>query len=37
MSAKGLSVPVLYQEHEEIPVVLDGHDYGRVSVRDILP
>jgi Uma2 family endonuclease len=37
MSAKGLSVPVFYQEHEEIPVVLDGHDYGRVCVRDILP
>jgi Uma2 family endonuclease len=37
MSAKGLSVPVLYQEHEEIPVVLDGQDYGQVCVRDILP
>ena len=37
MSAKGLSVPVFYQEHEEVPVVLDGQDYGRVCVRDVLP
>jgi Uma2 family endonuclease len=37
MSARGLAVPVLYHEQDEIPVVIDGHDYGRLPVRDLLP
>jgi Uma2 family endonuclease len=37
MGVKGLSVPVYFQEHEEVPIVLDGRSYGRVVVRDLLP
>ena len=37
MSAKGLSVPVYFDEKDEIPVVLDGQSCGRVVVRDLLP
>ena len=36
MSARGLSVPVYYQEHEEVPLTLDGQIYGRVRVADLL-
>jgi hypothetical protein len=28
---------VLYHEQDEVPVVIDGHDYGRLPVRDLLP
>jgi Uma2 family endonuclease len=37
MTARGLDPVVLYGEDEEIPLVLDGHDYGRIAVRELLP
>lgn len=37
MGARGLSVPVYHREIDEIPVVLDGQEYGRIAVQDLLP
>lgn len=37
MSARGLAVPVFYGEDCEVPVVLDGKEYGRIAVADLLP
>jgi Uma2 family endonuclease len=37
MTARGLAPVVLYHEQDEIPLTLDGRDYGKVPVRELLP
>jgi Uma2 family endonuclease len=37
MGTRGLAVPVFYKDNESVPVVLDGREYGRIDVRDLLP
>jgi Uma2 family endonuclease len=37
MGSHGLSIPIYYSEHENAPVVLDGKEYGRIRVADLLP
>ncbi len=37
MGGRGLAVPVYHHEDDDIRVVLDGKDYGRVPVGDLLP
>lgn len=37
MGSHGLSIPVLFGEHEEVPLTLDGQIYGRIRVADLLP
>ncbi len=37
MGPQGLTVPVLFQEDDAIPLVLDGQDLGRIVVKDLLP
>ena len=37
MTDKGLSLMATYQEHEELPLRLDGQDFGRIRVEKFLP
>ena len=37
LGAGGLTLAAAYDEHQDVPLVLDGHDFGRVAAADLFP